>query len=105
MKKKVNLLLIFLMLLALPVVADAATIKYEDLPNGSYIIGTHIFTREGSGALTVKEIMLAAKTIDSDNLDDMKIIYKTMNGEYVDESTATSEKVTVDANDEITYEI
>jgi len=80
MKRGLKVLSIFLMtLFIMPFVVDAASITYEDIPNGSYIIGTHIFTRE-SGSLTVKKIMLASQTIESDSLDDMQIIYKDIMG-------------------------
>ena len=45
-----------------------------DLEN-AYIIGTHIFTSDGAN-LTTQNIMLAAKTIESDNIEDMVIYFK-----------------------------
>ena len=72
-------MIILVSLIVVPFTVNAATTTYEDLPNGSYVIGKHIFTREG-GALTVKKIMLASRTIESENIDDMKIIYKDIMG-------------------------
>lgn len=43
--------------------------------DGAYIIGTHIFTADGP-RLTTQNIMLAAKTIESDNIEDMIIYYR-----------------------------
>lgn len=68
----------------------ANTIKSSDVPNSSYVIGTHMFTREINddtgykGQLTTKFIMLAADTINSTNIDDMMIYYKTARGEWID---------------------
>ena len=68
----------------------ANTIKSSDVPNSSYVIGTHMFTRETNddtgykGQLTTKFIMLAADTINSTNIDDMMIYYKTARGEWID---------------------
>ena len=53
---------------------NAAVVTEEQLEN-SYVIGTHLFTENGP-RLTTREIMLAAKTIESDDLSDMIIYFK-----------------------------
>ena len=60
--------------LALGITANAEAIDQSKLEN-AYIIGTHIFTADGA-QLTTKNIMLAAKTIESDDIDDMVIYFK-----------------------------
>ena len=80
MKKVIKIFMILLVsFIVIPFTVNAATTTYKDLPNGSYVIGKHIFTREG-GALTVKKIMLASRTIEADNMEDMHIIYKDIMG-------------------------
>ena len=91
------------MFLSFPITSKAVTMKYADVPNGSYIIGQHIYTIEESGSLTVKEIMYAAQTIGSFDMDDMKIIYKTMSGKYVDESSPSSDVLTISEDDTFEY--
>ena len=60
--------------LALGITANAEAIDQSKFEN-AYIIGTHIFTADGA-QLTTKNIMLAAKTIESDDIDDMVIYFK-----------------------------
>ena len=110
MKKNIKTFFIFLMsLFVMPFAVNAATTTYEDLPNGSYVIGKHIFTRDG-GSLTVKKIMLASRTIESENMDDMQIIYKDIMGNLKEVSagkdTDTNQypEADVELTDEIYYE-
>lgn len=67
---------------------EAETINKDDVPNSTYVIGTHMFTRDTNdvynGQLTTKLIMLASKTIEGDNLDDMIIYYKNARGKWID---------------------
>jgi len=91
MKRSLKTLgLLLATLFVMPFTTNAATINYEEIPNGSYIIGTHIFTRE-SGSLTVKKIMLASRTIESQNIDDMQIIYKDIMGNLKEVSNGKDE--------------
>ncbi len=60
--------------LAFGITANAEAIDQSKFEN-AYIIGTHIFTADGA-QLTTKNIMLAAKTIESDDIDDMVIYFK-----------------------------
>ena len=60
--------------LALGITANAEAIDQSKLEN-AYIIGTHIFTADGA-QLTTKNIMLAAKTIEGNDIDDMVIYFK-----------------------------
>ena len=58
----------------------------DSIGNGSYIIGNHLFTRAGSdeydGVLTTEYIMLASKSIASNNKDDMIIYVKNARGNW-----------------------
>jgi len=60
----------------------AEEVKTTDVPNNTYIIGTHMFTEEV--VLTTRHIMLGATTIDSDNITDMIVYYKTPRGKWID---------------------
>lgn len=67
----------------------SSNITKEDIENIAgdvYIIGNHMFTRDGSeeydGTLTTEHIMLASKTIDSNNTEDMKIYLKDIFGDW-----------------------
>ena len=66
----------------------AVEVKVEDIANSTYVIGTHMFTREGSeyydGVLTTDYIMLASQTINSNKLEDMIIYYKNPRGKWID---------------------
>lgn len=62
--------------------ANANTMLTSEIPNNSYVIGTHIFTSDM--VLTTKHIMLASKTIEGNMLDDMIIYYKSPKGVWVD---------------------
>ena len=110
MKKVIKIFMILLVsLIVVPFTVNAATTTFEDLPNGSYVIGKHIFTREG-GALTVKKIMLASRTIEADNIEDMHIIYKDIMGNLKevsngkDADTNQYPEADVELTDEIDYE-
>ena len=102
-------MILLVSLIVVPFTVNAATTTYEDLPNGSYVIGKHIFTREG-GALTVKKIMLASRTIEADNIENMHIIYKDImgnlkevsNGKDID--TNQYPDADIELTDEIYYE-
>ncbi len=74
MKKIKYLVFCAMSFLILGIGANAEEPTDVDL-DGAYIIGTHIFTADGP-ALTTQNIMLAAKTIESDNIEDMVIYYK-----------------------------
>lgn len=74
-------------------VPETYEVKSEDIPNSTYVIGTHMFTREKNeetgyeGQLSTQLIMLASQTINSDNLDDMIIYYKNPRGKWVNALT------------------
>lgn len=64
----------------------------DNVPAGTYVIGTHAFDRNRSdiydGTLTVKHIMLAAQTIEGDSIEDMNVYYKrARDGAWVDAIT------------------
>lgn len=64
----------------------------DDISSSSYIIGTNLFTRNGSdeydGVLTTEYIMLASKSIKSDKKDDMIIYAKNARGKWINAITA-----------------
>lgn len=72
---------------------EAETVNKDDVPNSTYIIGTHMFTRNTNdvyeGQLTTKLIMMASKTIEGDSLDDMIIYYKNARGKWIDALSGT----------------
>ena len=61
----------------------------DEIKGSSYVIGSHVFTREINentgykGRLTTDLIMLAAQTIESNDLDSMIIYYKTASGMWI----------------------
>lgn len=65
----------------------AEEIKKDNIENGTYIIGTHIFNREQNdnydGTLKIEHIMLASRTIEVYDLEHMKIYYKNARGKWV----------------------
>jgi hypothetical protein len=73
--------------------------------NSTYIIGTKMFTRDGSekfnGILTTKNIMEASKTIDSKEMDDMVIYYKNAYGNWIE--AISNKPITPPSNFEIQY--
>ena len=86
MKKLIKCLLLIVAMLFTYTV-NAEVIDKDDVPNGTYVIGTHTFDRNKTdnydGTLTVQHIMLAAKTIESNNLEDMKIYFKNSRGKWM----------------------
>ena len=79
----------------------------NDLVNNStYIIGNHMFTREGSdeydGVLTTDYIMLASKSIESNDKSDMIIYFKNARGRWI--NAITNEEIAdVPSDFKITY--
>ena len=53
------------------ITANASTIATEDIPNKSYLIGKALYTEDIT--LTTRHIMLGARTINSNDLNDMVI--------------------------------
>ena len=89
MKKKLLCLTVFLSLLFLCIVkVDAKEITPNDIEVNSYVIGEHIYS--GNITLTTSHIMLAAKTIESNELSDMIIYYKTPRGGWINGATGAS---------------
>ena len=104
--KKVKYL-IFSLILLVPVISlNAQTIKEEDVPNSTYVIGTHMFTRDINeetgyeGKLTTQLIMLASKTLEGNNIEDMVILYKNPRGVWI--NAMSTEEVSVASTFEIT---
>ena len=77
----------------------------DDIAGRSYVIGKHLFTREGSdeynGSLTTEHIMLASKTIESNNKDDMIVYFKTAHGEW--KNAISDTEITPPTNFDIEY--
>lgn len=84
--------------------ANAISVESTSVPSRTYIIGNHMFTREVSqkypGYITTASIMLAAQSIPGENINDMKVYYKTARGVWVDGLTNLS--IDVPDNFEIT---
>lgn len=118
-----NLLIVFVMTLLIVCVCNREEKAYEmyainesDIPSSSYIIGECLFTKEidetnevYDGILTTQWIMLASKTISSDNLEDMIIYYKNPRGQWFnsltgDEIIEAPEKFYITMNDGIVME-
>ena len=80
---------------------NAKTLNVDtDINTSSYIIGTHVFTSKVT--LDIKKIMLAAKTINSDNISDMVIYYKEpWGGNWVD--AVTGKQVDIGSTKTITH--
>ena len=82
-----SLFVALVFILGLSVVC-AKEVETDEIDINTYVIGTHMFTRETNenydGQLTIKLIMLAAKTIPGDSLDDMVIYYKNARGKWID---------------------
>ena len=107
MKKLINYFTILLSILILGNVKNvlASEIVSDDIPNSTYIIGKCMFTREVSssynGSLSTDVIMLAAKTIDSNRLEDMIIYYKNARGVWV--NALTNQKVNIGEKINVEY--
>ena len=61
--------------------------SYE-IPNNSYVIGTHVYTANIS--LSTVDIMIASQTINGNGRADMVIYYKTPRGIWINGSTGVS---------------
>lgn len=81
---------------SLKITSDYSKNYIESMSNDVYIIGDYLFTRGKNeeagynGSLTTEFIMLAAKSIESDNKDDMKIYLKNAFGEWKNAISNTS---------------
>ena len=76
MKKSLKFLVIgFAFFLTFAFNAKAEETNEPSLEN-AYVIGTHLFTEDGGVQLDIQTIMLAAKSITGDSLEDMVIYYK-----------------------------
>ena len=106
MKKKIISLLLVLSAFLITSGVSAKEMSKDDIKPGTYMIGTHLFTRETvgdyNGTLTVRYIMLAARTINSTNINDMIIYLKNSRGKWV--NAVTNEEVTVPDKVDIYYE-
>ena len=68
------------------ILVNARTLNTEtDIDNISWVIGTHLFTTKTT--LDTRKIMLASKTINSDDINDMIIYYKSIWGYWQDANT------------------
>ena len=103
MKKYLKILIVLLTIILIPnVLADVSGAKLvpsADVEANTYVIGRHMFTRQTNddynGQLTTQLIMLAAKTIDGNSLDDMVIYYKTARGTWINGLTGQTINVPV----------
>ena len=84
MKKK--LIGIIILLLSITINVSAKEVSKNDIPNRTYVIGTHEFTRDPidgnnftgdyKGILETKYLMLGSTSINSNNIDDMIVYMK-----------------------------
>jgi len=89
MKKVLFSFITMLVSISLFSAVSAVEISTAEISAGTYLIGTHLFDRNTNenynGTLTVKHIMLAAKTIAGDTVNDMNVYYKrAKDGAWVD---------------------
>ena len=79
------------------ITSNYTTSDLNELGSGSYIIGSYLFTRGGSdeynGVLTTEYIMLASKSIESNNKADMKVYGKSADGVW--KNAITNDPVTM----------
>ena len=79
MKKKLLLIIPIIFTFILCIDVKAAIVMPDDVPDRTYIIGTHMLTREPEdgapygGSLTTRWIMYSSQTIHSALIDDMII--------------------------------
>ena len=78
---------------------STVTYRESDIPVNSYVIGTHLFTSETS--LTTKHIMIAAKTIGGNSINDMQIYYKNPRGKWI--NGLSREEITPQSTYQIKY--
>lgn len=73
----------------------AETMTPDKIQGPAYVIGSHVFTRDINettgyeGRITTNLIMLASKTIESSDLEDMIIYYKTATGMWINGLTGS----------------
>ena len=98
MKKIVCLILLLVVMVSIPSFSYAQTKNKDDIQSGTYIIGTYVFDKDSSnynqnynGTLTTPMIILASKSINSNNLNDMKIYYKNARGKWINAISGASE--------------
>lgn len=96
MKKKLILMLIMLFL-------GISKVYALEIPVNSYVIGEYLFTRDGSdeynGVLETKYIMMASKSISSEELEDMIIYFKIADNKYIDGATGEEVEPTFSEED------
>ena len=97
--KKIVLVISFVLCIFTIQNVEAKTIKISEISPSTYIVGKYMYTRNTSsstgydGKLTTERIMLGARTILGNNLDDMTIYYKTGSGNWID--ALTGKKINV----------
>ena len=99
MKRILKTILAILVFILLSSNVCAQMLNTDDIDRKSYVIGTHLFN--GDAELTIHHIMLAAKTIEGDDIDDMVIYYKNARGNWID--GYSGEAVAAPSNFEITH--
>ena len=107
MKKKLLLIITILFTFTLCANVRALTLTPDEVPNDSYIVGKHLFTRtpeEGSpygGTLTTQWIMEASKT-DNNEVANKMIYYKALRGNTW-QNAINDEDITAPRSFEIDY--
>ena len=106
MKKKLIMILFVLFIFLTNIKAVSVMMNPEDISPRSYVIGTHLFLRDEKlnaiydGKLTTPRLMIAAKTIYSDDQDEQIVYYKKADGTWID--ALTGEAIGISNTVEIT---
>lgn len=96
MRSKVFLSFLLMIIVTFAFNVQAKTIPESEIDDDSYIIGEYLFTRKANvennynGELTTELMLLAAKSIDGGDLDDMKVYYKNFLGQWINGITGAS---------------
>ena len=91
--KKTMVILVAILCIFTVYNVEAKTVRPNDIPASTYVIGQHMYTRNTSsttgydGKLTTGRIMLGARTIIGESIDDMIIYYKNLSGMWIDALT------------------
>lgn len=85
---------------------NAIEIERDSIETSTYIIGTHMFTRDSigeyKGQLTTSYVMVASRTLQGQDLSEMVIYYKSAKGTWL--NALTNDVVVLPEYIEIEYE-
>ena len=91
MKKKILFAFFAFFMFIFSIKAVSIMVNPDEIEPQTYVIGTHIFNRNTNaiydGKLTTERIMVAAKTIPSEEQEDQLIYYKKADGSWINALT------------------